>query len=66
MIRRSRRRHLFISYTEGIGYAHATSRTVVALERKRRISPKDIERVEKQIEEEYGIDSAVITNYQYF
>jgi len=73
LIRRSRRRHLVVTYDvregnekgfEGIG------RIFVSSMRKNRISPIDIERMEKELEreleQEHGSAKVIITNYQYF
>ncbi|NUJ19317.1 hypothetical protein FKN04_22555 [Bacillus glycinifermentans] len=66
MRRRGMRRHLFVSYTQRKGTEKADGSIFVEFVSKKRISPNDIRAIEKEVEEKDGLDSVIITNYQYF
>ncbi|TWK63202.1 hypothetical protein CHCC20342_3074 [Bacillus licheniformis] len=66
MIRRSRRRHLLVSYKFRKDEEKADARVIVSVKNKHLISPNDIKRMELKIEKDNDLDSVVITNYQYF
>lgn len=66
MIRRSRRRHLLVSYKFRKDEEKADARVIVSVKNKHLISPNDIKQMELKIEKDNDLDSVAITNYQYF